>query len=312
MSTSRRPSWPAYLVTADLLVYAGAKAYLAAEDRLGIPGGPRVPAEAYQQLDHVWARQLGLAGMGVLAAVLALATVRPWGRRIPRWLVLTALGVQFVLSAMGASAIVTGVFLGPDPLGWPQFLGVLHSVAGLALWGVMVWSYLDRHAPEDFDRPLPWTWVACVTGALTAIYGALKLYWAVGGTVLLREAPLPPEMIELLVNRDPWAVGFGLWGTVVLAAGGVLVTLAMARPWGLRIPRWLLATPAFLVCAAMLLRSTVTAVGDVDWLLTVGTGASARTARWDLAVWAPYFFVWGVFWGLAGWFVLTRRPRAPR
>ncbi|MFB9431763.1 DUF3995 domain-containing protein [Streptoalloteichus tenebrarius] len=310
MSTSRRPSWPAYLVAVDLLVYAGAKAYMAAEGRLGLPGGPRVPPESYQQYDHVWARQLGLAGMGVLAAVLALATVRPWGARIPRWMVMAALGVQFVFSAMGASVIVHNALLGPEPLDWSQALATLHSVGGLALWIAMVWAYLGRSRAEDFDRPLPWTWPAYATCAFTVVYGSLKFYWAVGGTALLREAPLPPAAIQALLHRESWAVWGGLWATVGLAVVGVVVTLAMARPWGRRFPRWLLATPAFLVCAAMVLRGGVTAVGDVQWLLSVGEGVPARTARWDLAVWAPFFLVWGVLWGLAGWFVLTRRPRA--
>jgi hypothetical protein len=68
---------------------------------LGTPPGPQEEA----LIDDVRFRAAGLWGVAALclaASGAALATVRPWGRRLPRWLPVTgAAGVSAILGARG-------------------------------------------------------------------------------------------------------------------------------------------------------------------------------------------------------------------
>ncbi|WP_229686201.1 DUF3995 domain-containing protein [Longimycelium tulufanense] len=109
----------------------------------------------------------------------------------------------------------------------------------------------------------------------------MKLYWALGGTSLLREAPLPRETIDRLLAREPWLVGWALWATVFLAVFGAVLALAMARPWGQRAPRWLLVVPAALVSVAMTTRALLATTMDVHVSLGEPAEDIAHTARWD-------------------------------
>jgi hypothetical protein len=78
-----RSAWPAYICAVALLVYAGMKATYAVRGKLGLPGGPEVPPEAYEELGHVALRQSALAAMGFAGAALALASVQAWGGTSP-------------------------------------------------------------------------------------------------------------------------------------------------------------------------------------------------------------------------------------
>jgi hypothetical protein len=139
-----RRLWPGYVCAAGLLVYAVEKAYYATQGRLGIPGGPHVPDSAYQQLGHVAARQWTLATVGLAAALLALATVLPIGRRpgwpLPRWLLLTGLWAAVVPMVAGAPYVVRAAL----DEGAAQAGGLLRSALVLLLWLAMTWSFQVR------------------------------------------------------------------------------------------------------------------------------------------------------------------------
>ncbi len=45
----------------------------------------------------------------------------------------------------------------------------------------------------------------------------------------------------------------------------------------------------------MVLRAVLSIPGDLSQLAT-GTGASTRTALWDLVLWAPLSLIWGLLW----------------
>jgi hypothetical protein len=157
------------------------------------------------------------------------------------------------------------------------------------------------------STPRSTTWPALATCAFTVAYGALKLYWALGGTTLLAEAPLPRTALELALARDAGIVA-SHWVSVGLAIVGVLVALATIQGWGRSIPRWMLLNLAWLVCVAMVLRAVFHIVGDVQGLIADGfSEAGARVARWDLLLWSPYFLVWGILWGMTAWHYQHRR-----
>lgn len=149
-------------------------------------------------------------------------------------------------------------------------------------------------------RPRSTRWAAYATCAWTLAYGALKLYWALGGATLMAEAPLPHSARELLLARDPRFVA-SHWAFVGAAIVGALVALATVQPWGRKLPRWLLLTPASMACAFMVLRAVLAVIGDVQQLSAEIPADATRRARWDLLLWSPYFLVWGILWGATAW-----------
>ncbi|WP_433319815.1 hypothetical protein [Micromonospora chersina] len=72
-----------------------------------------------------------------------------------------------------------------------------------------------------------------------ALYAVMKTYWALGG------AAGRPAEFERNGAPEPliWMKRHGLDSTVLEAVGGVVLLLALVRPWGMRVPRWVLLVP---------------------------------------------------------------------
>jgi hypothetical protein len=124
--SGRTRRWPAYAVAALFLGYAAGKAVFAAQARLGFPGGPPVSAAEAENyfLDPATAQWFATAS-GLAGACIALATVTPLGRKVPRALMLLVLaGMTFAVG-----------------VGWRWYHGVLGLVVG-ALFVEMVRSYV--------------------------------------------------------------------------------------------------------------------------------------------------------------------------
>jgi len=83
-----------------------------------------------------------VAGMCTLAAAVALALVRPWGRRVPRWLVgLLAWGATGLLALRGGTAaiqvlymIISGTFAAHWMLLWEVWFCLGAVLFGLSAW----------------------------------------------------------------------------------------------------------------------------------------------------------------------------------
>lgn len=129
---------------------------------------------------------------------------------------------------------------------------------------------------------------ALAAGVGCAAYGALKLYWVLGGELLVRQAPVPDVPSSTLTVLN--------WASVALAAIGIALALATVReprpPWPL-----VVGLPA-VIGALMLARAASGADGDIIVLSGAADG-SAYIARWDLALWSPFFAAWGTAWCLA-------------
>jgi hypothetical protein len=136
-------AWPAYLCAVALLVYAVEKGWYAAHGRIGIPGGPHVPDSAYQELHHIGLRQWTLAGLGLAGALLALATVTPLGRHLPRLLMLILLWGALLPMVAGLPYLVADV-LARDTSTLGTATGLARPVLQLAVWSAMAWSYQRR------------------------------------------------------------------------------------------------------------------------------------------------------------------------
>ena len=142
-------------------------------------------------------------------------------------------------------------------------------------------------------RAAPAAAAACVA------YGGLKLHWALGGEFLMRQSPLPPDALRDMLERDAASVA-SHWATVALAVVGVALACAAraARAWLL-----VIGLPAVLCAALMVARASYR-----DRRATCSRTNHDYPARWDLALWSPFFAAWGVAWGLAA----LARSRAPR
>ncbi|WP_411106966.1 DUF3995 domain-containing protein [Streptomyces sp. cmx-4-9] len=140
------------------------------------------------------------------------------------------------------------------------------------------------------------------TLAFTGLYGAMKVYWALGGSLLLAQTPVPAEARKKLIAQDAEAIT-SHWQFAALVALALVYAVAVAGPWGhrlRRIPRWILLLPAVLAFLAMTARAVLLAVGDVG-VIWFGWQGTVHLAWWDLLLWSPYFLLWGLAWGLLAW-----------
>ncbi|SCL63918.1 DUF3995 domain-containing protein [Micromonospora peucetia] len=145
--------------------------------------------------------------------------------------------------------------------------------------------------------------------ACASAYGAMKLAQALGANALADKDPLPPELRERLLARDPLFVA-SHWVLAIAALVGVAVALATLRPWRAALPRRLLLAIAWTLGILMIARSVGALghglVGDALLLTDVRPppvehAALARDlARWDLLLWSPFFLLWGTCWTAAG------------
>lgn len=74
------------------------------------------------------------------------------------------------------------------------------------------------------------------------LLAAVSLYWAAGGTAGLDT--IGGSVEELALVRNPQFVAL-IWATVLLKILGGVLALALVQLWGQRLPRWMLALPAW-------------------------------------------------------------------
>jgi hypothetical protein len=144
---------------------------------------------------------------------------------------------------------------------------------------------------------------ALAAGVGCAAYGVLHLYWVLGGELLLDESPGGREIVE----STPGAVANA--AVIALAAIGIALAVAIVRDR--RLPRLLVVGLPALIGAFMLARAALYAATDVA-VLTGHVDGSTYEARWDLALWSPFFAAWGAAWGLAALAARRRAAGRPR
>ncbi|MFI6677781.1 DUF3995 domain-containing protein [Kribbella sp. NPDC050470] len=145
--------------------------------------------------------------------------------------------------------------------------------------------------------------------ALSAAYGSMKLAQALGANALADKDPLPPDLRERLLTRDPLFVA-SHWALACAAVVGVIVALATVRPWGTSRARRLLVVATTTLGILMMARSLgVVGFGFVGDVLVLTGVRPARPeyavlardlAWWDLLLWSPFFLLWGACWVTAG------------
>ncbi|MFC8286200.1 hypothetical protein [Streptomyces cyaneofuscatus] len=218
--------------------YVGLKLAWLAGSRAGIPDGSPL-------LDGGVVLDVGNAATVLMAgcvAVLALLLTRPWGLRVPAWL------LQMAVRLLGGDGGQTSGGAG-DPFLDPWVFGVVYSgfiVQGIALGTLFAlyaeerWGHLWQGRLRDLPRTpsSPVLRVTAVAAALVALApGLAHLLWAAGSTAGLDEGRVAERTSDFHVLEAVNAL------FVAVAVAGVLL-LAFRR--GGRLP---LRVPLVLVWA---------------------------------------------------------------
>ncbi len=156
ISDARRwwPGWAAYSAGAWALVFAAVHLYWALGGTAGLPHGMSVDMNPALFVIDVLAVPLSVVG-----ALLALSLVRPWGRLLPRrlllgsaWAVCALLIVHSAPTLVEGGLVVTGL-RDAKPSGlerWSLFVYEPWFFMGGVLYGAAAWGYGRR-----LSRPGP-------------------------------------------------------------------------------------------------------------------------------------------------------------
>ncbi|MGI8687112.1 MAG: DUF3995 domain-containing protein [Thermomicrobiales bacterium] len=155
-------------------------------------------------------------------------------------------------------------------------------------------------------------WAGYAACAWAFVFAALSFYWAAGGTAGV--STNAPAITRPVLARDPTWIAI-LWGTGALKIIAGLLALALVRPWGRALPRWLLLTAAWGAGAMMagyegaasLVQHALMVVGVVS----TPAGLGPLAARWHLVLWDPWWLIGGILFCLTAWHY-SRQSRAVR
>lgn len=153
------------------------------------------------------------------------------------------------------------------------------------------------------------TWAAYAAAVWAGVFAVVSLYWALGG---LAGIDTVGGEIEKLARSGGGAVL--AWGAALLKVAGVVYALALVQRWGRVFPRALMLTGGWAGTAVLIGYGGLT----VGTEILVAVGAVAPPAGidwyafyWHLALWDPYFLLWGVLLGIAVWHYQIDTRRSP-
>jgi hypothetical protein len=230
-----------------------------------------------------------MAVVQLVAVVLVLALVRPWGRRVPTWLLLlpvwvgTGLLFQVIVgsailglsstasreSAMNLGGIASWVYV----VVYASFAvqGVALAIAFAchvqARWGRLLGERTSDISPSPDDRS--WlsshlTKLAEIVAAMALAVGVVCAYWAFGGSIALSDAR-PHDNVAMQASRA--------LGAVVAAAG----LLGLAGWWGRDRRFWLPVALIWVGSGALVAFDVLTVVLNRIFLML---GTTLTEAAW--------------------------------
>jgi hypothetical protein len=132
-------------------------------------------------------------------------------------------------------------------------------------------------------------------------YVPIHVYWALVG----RPAPLG-ELPETL-TQSAWRQAN--WAACLVLVGAAALSLALVRPWGLRLPRWTLLGIAWIGAAFAILHWVAFSADTVLRLTGVADEPVDTFDRWNLFVLEPWFLGMGVLLAVAARQFARRWPR---
>ncbi len=155
----------------------------------------------------------------------------------------------------------------------------------------MTLSKLSRSASRAtrHQRPGPNTsWAGCAAALWALIFGFLHVAWAAGWYI-----GLEAEQARKAFDQPSFlAYDLGVAGLCMVAVG---VALALVRPWGHRLPRWLVGGLAWTGTVVLMLRAA-SAVVQLLYLVVAGSFVARPMHFWDL-----WFCIGAILFGFSTW-----------
>ncbi|MEV7560210.1 DUF3995 domain-containing protein [Streptomyces sp. NPDC089795] len=146
----------------------------------------------------------------------------------------------------------------------------------------------------------PRTWPGCTAAVAALGYAAPHFWWGAG-----IGAMFPGDFAGAPQGNLEAAIGY--WGMGAVAVFGAVLSLALVRPWGRRIPALLIAVPAGIAACGMTLWGFT--YFAMQYLLAADRVVSSPAfaakdahpqAAWGL-FWYGLFLLWGITLGIAAW-----------
>jgi hypothetical protein len=140
---------------------------------------------------------------------------------------------------------------------------------------------------------------AYLAAGWAALFAAVSVYWAAGGTVGLASVG---GDIAGLAQSDSMGATVLAWGAAALKIAGVVFALALVSRWKRVFPRRLVLVAGWTAAIILVVYGAVNVVGEllvVLHLVATPSGADLTALHWHLVLWDPYFVVWGLLLGAA-------------
>lgn len=261
------PQWVGYFTAAWSFVY-GLLGLSWARGGAGFPFGAEHDRAAMESLlVAVRAPSAApvIAGLGLVAAVVAIAMTRASGHGLSRalllafaWVIAVTLMIVIPDRRVLMAVAYAPLFLIGAPFHWPpvSFLVAIPwpvinqfiLIVGGTLWAAtaVVYQRRSHHACEHCGRiagdsdqwmsrasALRWgTWAVAVAVIVPVIYAATRWAWALGIPLGISQRFLRAGQATGL-----WWAGAGL---ATVAVAGAILTLGLVQRWGEIFPRWML------------------------------------------------------------------------
>ncbi len=131
-------------------------------------------------------------------------------------------------------------------------------------------------------------WIACAAASWAGVFAAFHIIWAAGWYI-----GLDPVQAQAAFSK-PWMLAYDLVvaGICIVA---VPVALAIAMPWGQRVPRRLLLALAWTGTGLLLLRAAGSLIQAVYLLVT------GHLTLLSMGVWEPWFYLGATLFAINSW-----------
>lgn len=295
------PSWAGRAALVWSVLYAAGAALAAATGPafgyalLGKGTGPGFEAAA-----------AGLYGAAAVLAYALLRAPRARGLTLAAWAVAglcVTWGFGFLLSPVRLLYVLSR---NQEPMDWAAWSNEGFAILGAVLWGCAALArrrallgscaYCGGRAEAvagDASR------AGLVAVAALVPYAALKTAWALGFTPGYTGSGRPGADPRYTSDPGLWLYDHGVDVTAVLAVVGMLLALALTRPWGRRLPRPALLALGWAGAGALAPFGVFLAVlGVLAWTGVIEVGL-ADHAPWVVAVAYGGFCLFGLALGRA-------------
>jgi len=132
------------------------------------------------------------------------------------------------------------------------------------------------------------SWTAYAAALWALIFAGFHVIWAAGWYV-----GLDAEQAKIAFSKTPFFIYDLIVAGICVVA--VPVALALAMPWGRRLPRGLLGLVAWTGSGLLVIRS-VASIAQTVYLI-----AAKRFALRDMGIWEPWFYLGATLFTASAW-----------